>query len=79
MPPPPPFQPRDKRGGFLKGRSPKFSHFAEPLQADDWLRAIERQLDIAQCNDREKVLYAVGQLEGAALDWWESYLYPHPD
>ena len=34
---------------------------------------MERQLDIAQCDDRERVLYAAGQLRGAALDWWESH------
>ena len=39
-----------------------FSHAADPLQADDWLRAVERQLDIAQCDDRERVLYAAEQL-----------------
>ncbi|WVZ52227.1 hypothetical protein U9M48_003309, partial [Paspalum notatum var. saurae] len=67
QPPPPP--PRDRRGDFLKGHPPTFSHAIEPLQADDWLRAVERQLDIAQCNDRERVLYGSGQLRGAALDW----------
>ncbi|WVZ70433.1 hypothetical protein U9M48_019104 [Paspalum notatum var. saurae] len=40
----------------MKGHPPTFSHFADPLQADDWLRAVERQLDIAQCNDQERVL-----------------------
>ena len=34
---------------------------------------MEHQLDIAQCDDKERVLYAVGQLRGAALDWWESH------
>jgi len=34
---------------------------------------VERQLDIAQCDDRERVLYAAGQLRGVALDWWESH------
>ncbi|WVZ63667.1 hypothetical protein U9M48_013281 [Paspalum notatum var. saurae] len=71
QPPPPP--PKDRRGDFLKGHPPTFSHATKPLQADDWLRAVERQLDIAQCNDRERVLYGSGQLRGAALDWWESY------
>ncbi|WVZ97207.1 hypothetical protein U9M48_042758 [Paspalum notatum var. saurae] len=55
------------------GHPPTFSHATEELQADDWLHAVERQLDIAQCNDRERVLYGSGQLRGAALDWWESY------
>ena len=50
-----------------------FSDTSDPLQADDWLRLVERQLDIAQCDDRERVLYAVGQLRGAALYWWESH------
>jgi hypothetical protein len=40
---------------------------------DDWLRSVERQLVVAQCDDRERVLYAAGQLRGSALDWWESY------
>ncbi|WVZ97287.1 LOW QUALITY PROTEIN: hypothetical protein U9M48_042836 [Paspalum notatum var. saurae] len=69
-------QQRDRCGDFMKGHPPTFSHSADPLQADDWLRAVERQLDIAQCNDQERdvtVLYAAGQLRGAALDWWESY------
>ena len=50
-----------------------FSHTSDPLQADDWLRAVERQSDIAQCDDRKRVLYTAGQLRGAALDWWESH------
>ena len=40
----------------MKGRLPVFTHTADPMEADDWLRAVERQLNIAQCNDMEKVL-----------------------
>ena len=54
--------PRDKRGEFLKGRPPVFSHATNPLEADDWLRAVEKQLNIAQRDDQQKVLYASGQL-----------------
>jgi hypothetical protein len=43
------------------------------LYANDWLHAVERQLEIAQCDDHEKVLYASEQLQGEALDWWESF------
>jgi len=57
---------RDKRGEFMKGRPPVFTYSADPMEADDWLRAVERQLNIAQCNDMEKLLYASGQLQGAA-------------
>jgi hypothetical protein len=72
-PPPPPQQPRDRRADFLRGHPPTFSHAADPLQADDWLHSVERQLDVAQYDDRERVIYAAGQLGGLALDWWESY------
>jgi hypothetical protein len=30
-----------------------------------------------QCNDREKVLYASGRLEGIASDWWDAYTATH--
>ncbi|XP_066334410.1 uncharacterized protein [Miscanthus floridulus] len=75
----PPTPSRDKRKEFMKGRPPFFSHSTEPLQADDWLKAVERKLNIAQCNDREKVLYGSGQLLGAALDWWDAYSFAQED
>ena len=74
-----PPQVRDKRGGFLKGHPPVFKHSTDPLQADDWLRAIERQLEIAQCDDKEKILYASGQLQGATLYWWDSFRFGHTE
>jgi len=60
-PPPPPVHERDKNGEFMKGRPPVCTHSADPMEADDWLRAVERQLNKAQCNDLEKVLYGSGQ------------------
>ena len=57
-----PVQVRDKRGEFMKGCPPIFTHAANPLEADDWLRAVEKQLNMAQCNDLDKALYASGQL-----------------
>jgi hypothetical protein len=49
------------------------------MDAEDWLRTMERELHTAQCNDREKVLYGLRQLRGAAQSWWESYLATHAD
>ena len=63
----------------MKGYPSTFSHASKPLEADDWLRAVEQQLDIAQCDDHEKVLYASGQLQGTAQDWWESFEYGRPN
>jgi hypothetical protein len=34
-------------------------------------------LNIAQCTDKEKVLYASGRLTSLATDWWESYCAAH--
>jgi hypothetical protein len=73
---PPPVQVRDKRGEFMKGCPLVFTHASDPLEADDWLKAVEKQLNIAQCSDIDKVLYASGQLQGAAQEWWESYPWP---
>jgi hypothetical protein len=34
-------------------------------------------LNIAQCTDSEKVLYASGRLTGPAADWWDAYYVAH--
>ncbi|CAN6227602.1 unnamed protein product [Urochloa humidicola] len=69
--------PRSKHQEFMSHRPPTFSHSADPLEADDWLKTVEKMLNIAQCNDREKVLYASGRLEGTAGDWWDAYTTAH--
>jgi len=51
----------------LKGLSTNLPHPADPIEADDWLGTVERELDIAECIE-EKILYASGRLQGAALD-----------
>jgi hypothetical protein len=49
------------------------------MDAEDWLRTVERELHTAQCNDREKVLYGPRLLRGATQSRWESYLATHAD
>ena len=43
------------------------------MDADDWLRVIQRKLKPFECQDRDKVLLAAHQLTGTALAWWENY------
>jgi hypothetical protein len=62
----------------VRGHPPVFAHSADPMDAEDWMRTVERELHTAQCNDREKVLYGPRQLRGAAQSWWESYLATMP-
>jgi hypothetical protein len=47
------------------------------MEAEDCLRSIEKKLEIAQCNDQEKVLLAAHQLFGTATEWWETYRNSH--
>jgi hypothetical protein len=49
--------PRDKRVEFMRGHPPVFAHSANPMDVEDWLHTVERELHTAQCNDHEKVLY----------------------
>jgi hypothetical protein len=74
-PPPPPLV--NKHREFMSHHPPTYSHSVDPLDADDWLKTINKKLNITQCNDREKVLYASGRLEGTAADWWDAYTVAH--
>jgi hypothetical protein len=49
------------------------------MDADDWLRMIEKKLQVMQCNNRERVLFASHQLEGSAFEWWDAYVNTHDE
>jgi hypothetical protein len=38
------------------------------MDAEDWLKSVEKKLEIAQCTDCEKVLFVTHQLVGSAAD-----------
>jgi hypothetical protein len=38
---------------------------------------VEKMLNIAQCTDKEKVLYVSGRLTSPDADWWDSYCAAH--
>jgi hypothetical protein len=75
--PPPP--PRDRLGDFLCTKPPTFSHSVEPMDANDWLRTVEKKLQVVQCNNREKVLLASHQLIEPTADWWDTYVEAHEE
>jgi hypothetical protein len=62
---------------FLRTRPTTFSQAKDPMDAEDWVKGGERKLVIAQCTDREKVLFAAHQLYGTAANWWETYCNTH--
>jgi hypothetical protein len=51
----------------------------EPMDADDWLKSMEKKLQVVQCNNREKVLLASHHLSGPAADWWDAYVEAHEE
>ena len=52
---------------FIRLHRPVFSYSTEPLDADDWLRNIERKLQEGHVVDGDKVNYAAYHLEGATM------------
>jgi hypothetical protein len=61
----------------MSHKPPTFFSSPDPLHADDWLKLVEKMLNIAQCSNREKVLYTSSHLTGPTVDWWDSYTVAH--
>ena len=57
---------------FICLTPPVFSYSTEPLDADYWLRTIERKLEVAHAAQADWVNFATYHLEGAAGSWWEN-------
>ncbi len=49
------------------------------MDVDDWLKSVEKKLQVVQCNNRKKVLLASHQLSGPAADWWDAYVEAHEE
>jgi hypothetical protein len=49
------------------------------MDANDWLKIIEKKLQVVQCTNRERVLFAMHQLVGPAVDCWNAYVEAHEE
>jgi hypothetical protein len=49
------------------------------MDADDWLKSVDKKLQVVQCNNYEKVLLASHQLSGPTADWWDAYVEAHEE
>ena len=47
----------DKLTAFLRTKPPTFAGSSNPLEADDWLRVIERKFDPFECQDETKFFW----------------------
>jgi hypothetical protein len=70
---------RDRLGDFYRTKPPTFSQAVELMDADDWLKSIEKKLQVVQCNNHEKVLLVSHQLSGPTADWWNAYVEAHEE
>lgn len=61
----------------MSHKPPTFSSSPDSLHADDQLKLVDKMLNIAQCTDRQKVLYASSCLTGPAAHWWDFYYATH--
>jgi hypothetical protein len=75
--PPPPL--RDRLGDFQCTKPPTFSHAVELIDTDDWLKSVEKKLQVVQCNNHEKVLLASHQFFGHVANWWDAYMEAHEE
>jgi hypothetical protein len=77
---PPPAPPHQSHfAEFLRTHPTTFSQAKDPMEAEDWLKGVEKKVVIAQCMDHEKVLFATQQLYGTAANWWETFCNTHAD
>jgi hypothetical protein len=49
------------------------------MDVDDWLKSIEKKLQVVQCNNHEKVLLASHQLFGPTANMWDVYMEVHEE
>jgi hypothetical protein len=71
--------PRDRLGHFQRTKPPTFSYAVEPMDANDWLKSVEKKLQVVQCNNHEKVLLASHQVSSPTADWWDAYVEAHEE
>jgi hypothetical protein len=69
----------DRLGDFQRTKPPIFLYAVEPMDVDDWLKSVEKKLQVVQCNNHEKVLLASHQLSGPTTDWWDAYVEAHEE
>src|SRR3954467_1470489 len=58
---------------FMRLNPPPFHQPAQPLDADDWLRDVNRQLEFANVSAADYVNFASYFLRGPAAQWWDTY------
>ncbi|BAH94833.1 Os10g0357350 [Oryza sativa Japonica Group] len=64
---------RNGLGEFQKLKPPTFSGTANPLEAEEWIVAMEKSFEAMGCTDKEKIIYATYMLQSSAFEWWDAH------
>jgi hypothetical protein len=49
------------------------------MDANDWIKSIEKKLQVVHCNNCENLLLASHQLSSLTADWWDAYMEAHEE
>src|ERR1041385_6391819 len=58
---------------FMRLNPPTFHQPEQPLDADDWLRDITRQLEFTRVHTADYITFASYFLRGPAAQWWDTH------
>jgi hypothetical protein len=64
---------RNRLGDFQKLKPPVFLGSSNPLEAEDWMVAMEKAFDAMDCTDTERVSFATYMLQSSAFEWWDAH------
>ncbi|XP_057949339.1 uncharacterized protein LOC131144622 [Malania oleifera] len=57
---------------FTRLKPPILKGSADPIRVENWIRDIEKVLDVLNCTEKQNVAFATFKLTGKAQRWWES-------
>ncbi|CAM0954182.1 unnamed protein product [Alopecurus aequalis] len=63
----------NRLGDFQKLKPPTFLGTSNPLEAEDWIVAMEKAFDAMDCTDNERVSFATYMLQSSAFEWWDAH------
>jgi hypothetical protein len=63
---------------FSKTRPPRFVKAKDPLEADEWIRVMEKKFGLVRCTEIHKSLFATQQLRGPTSTWWGNVVAVQP-
>jgi hypothetical protein len=49
------------------------------MDVNDWLKSVEKKIQVVRYNNCEKVLLASHQLSSPITDWWDAYVEAHEE